>query len=40
MRTINEPTTTAIAYGLYKKGSRSGEKIVLIFDFRGGTFNV
>jgi len=40
MRTINESTAAAIAYGLYKKGLRSGKKIMLIFDFRGGTFNV
>nr|DAD48305.1 TPA_asm: hypothetical protein HUJ06_018242 [Nelumbo nucifera] len=40
MRIINEPTTTAIAYDLDKKASRSSEKYVLIFDLGGGTFNV
>ncbi|XP_047166844.1 heat shock 70 kDa protein-like [Vigna umbellata] len=40
MRIINEPTAAAIAYGLDKKGSRSGEKNVLIFDLGGGTFDV
>ncbi|GAT99668.1 heat shock protein 70 putative [Entamoeba histolytica] len=38
MRIINEPTAAAIAYGLDKKSS--GEKKVLIFDLRGGTFDV
>lgn len=37
MRIINEPTAAAIAYGLDKKGS---EKVVLIFDLGGGTFDV
>lgn len=37
---INEPTAAAIAYGLDKKGSRSGEKNALIFDLGGGTFDV
>ncbi|CAI9759031.1 unnamed protein product [Fraxinus pennsylvanica] len=32
MRIINEPTAAAIAYGLDKKASRTGEKNVLIFD--------
>ncbi|XP_027121874.1 heat shock 70 kDa protein [Coffea eugenioides] len=40
MRIINEPTAAAIAYGLDKKGSRTGEKNVLIFDLGGGTFDV
>eukprot|EP00253_Pinus_taeda_P017984 PITA_17984 len=40
MRIINEPTATAIAYGLDKKASSSGEKNVLIFDLGGGTFDV
>ncbi|XP_062090008.1 heat shock 70 kDa protein-like [Humulus lupulus] len=40
MRIINEPTAAAIAYGLDKKDSRSGEKNVLIFDLGGGTFDV
>ncbi|CAI0420937.1 unnamed protein product [Linum tenue] len=40
LRIINEPTAAAIAYGLDKKGSRSGEKNVLIFDLGGGTFDV
>uniref|UniRef100_A0A098LZI3 Heat shock 70 kDa-like protein n=1 Tax=Hypsiglena sp. JMG-2014 TaxID=1550645 RepID=A0A098LZI3_9SAUR len=40
LRIINEPTAAAIAYGLDKKGSRAGEKNVLIFDLGGGTFDV
>jgi len=40
LRIINEPTAAAIAYGLDKKGSRSGEHNVLIFDLGGGTFDV
>lgn len=40
MRIINEPTAAAIAYGLDKKASNSGEKNVLIFDLGGGTFDV
>jgi len=40
MRIINEPTAAAIAYGLDKKASSSGEKNVLIFDLGGGTFDV
>ena len=37
LRIINEPTAAAIAYGLDKKAE---EKIVLIFDLGGGTFDV
>ena len=37
LRIINEPTAAAIAYGLDK---RQEEKIVLIFDLGGGTFDV
>jgi L1 cell adhesion molecule like protein len=40
LRIINEPTAAAIAYGLDKKSSSSGEKNVLIFDLGGGTFDV
>ncbi|XP_057454058.1 heat shock 70 kDa protein 4-like [Lotus japonicus] len=40
LRIINEPTAAAIAYGLDKKASSSGEKNVLIFDLGGGTFDV
>ncbi|TYG40868.1 hypothetical protein ES288_D12G128400v1 [Gossypium darwinii] len=40
LRIINEPTAAAIAYGLDKKGSKSGEKNVLIFDLGRGTFDV
>ncbi|KAM7254118.1 hypothetical protein ACFE04_031800 [Oxalis oulophora] len=40
LRIINEPTAAAIAYGLDKKSSRSGEQNVLIFDLGGGTFDV
>lgn len=35
-RIINEPTAAAIAYGLDKKG----EKIILVYDLGGGTFDV
>jgi heat shock protein 1/8 len=38
LRIINEPTAAAIAYGLDKKSDT--EKIVLIFDFGGGTHDV
>ncbi|KAJ9126397.1 Heat shock protein sks2 [Naganishia onofrii] len=38
LRIINEPTAAAIAYGLDQKSS--DEKIVLIFDLGGGTFDV
>uniref|UniRef100_A0A453IDA3 Heat shock protein 70 n=1 Tax=Aegilops tauschii subsp. strangulata TaxID=200361 RepID=A0A453IDA3_AEGTS len=40
MRIINEPTAAAIAYGLDKKATSTGEKNVLIFDLGGGTFDV
>ncbi|KAJ7962740.1 Heat shock 70 kDa protein [Quillaja saponaria] len=40
LRIINEPTAAAIAYGLDKKASRSGEQNILIFDLGGGTFDV
>jgi len=40
LRVINEPTAAAIAYGLDKKATSSGEKHVLIFDLGGGTFDV
>ncbi|OSX71346.1 hypothetical protein BU14_0550s0009 [Porphyra umbilicalis] len=42
-RIINEPTAAAIAYGLDQKKSAAasrGERIVLIFDLGGGTFDV
>jgi len=39
-RIINEPTAAAIAYGLDKKSSSTGEKNILIFDLGGGTFDV
>ncbi|XLS90601.1 hypothetical protein HN51_066609 [Arachis hypogaea] len=38
MRIINE--TTAVAYGLDKKASKTGEKNILIFDLGSGTFDV
>ncbi|CAO2203649.1 unnamed protein product [Urochloa humidicola] len=37
LRTLNEPTAAAIAYGIDKKGE---EKKVLVFDLGGGTFDV
>ena len=39
LRIINEPTASAIAYGLDKQTIK-GEKNVLIFDLGGGTFDV
>mmetsp|Transcript_56625 Transcript_56625/g.106714 ORF Transcript_56625/g.106714 Transcript_56625/m.106714 type:complete len:697 (+) Transcript_56625:64-2154(+) len=38
LRTINEPTAAAIAYGLNQK--TTGEKNVLVYDLGGGTFDV
>lgn len=38
MRIINEPTAAAIAYGLDK--NVTNERLVLIFDLGGGTFDV
>lgn len=38
MRIINEPTAAAIAYGLDK--NVTSERLVLIFDLGGGTFDV
>nr|XP_017220948.1 PREDICTED: heat shock cognate 70 kDa protein-like isoform X2 [Daucus carota subsp. sativus] len=42
LRILVEPTAAAIAYGLDQKltSSSSGEKIVLVFDLGGGTFDV
>ena len=40
LRIINEPTAAAIAYGLEKKATSTGEQNVLIFDLGGGTFDV
>merc|ERR1712050_328422 len=40
MRIINEPTAAAIAYGLDRKEKSKGERVVLIFDLGGGTFDV
>ncbi|CAL4963378.1 unnamed protein product [Urochloa decumbens] len=37
LRTLNEPTAAAIAYGIDQKGA---EKKVLVFDLGGGTFDV
>ncbi len=36
LRIINEPTASALAYGLDKKGS----EVILVFDLGGGTFDV
>eukprot|EP01006_Ploeotia_vitrea_P043167 TRINITY_DN66697_c7_g11_i1.p1 TRINITY_DN66697_c7_g11~~TRINITY_DN66697_c7_g11_i1.p1 ORF type:complete len:681 (-),score=155.34 TRINITY_DN66697_c7_g11_i1:63-2105(-) len=36
LRIINEPTAAALAYGLNKQG----EKLILVFDLGGGTFDV
>ncbi|KAF8364742.1 hypothetical protein HHK36_033282 [Tetracentron sinense] len=40
VRLTNEPNAAAIAYGLDKKASSSGEQNVLIFDLGGGTFDL
>ncbi|KAG8391481.1 hypothetical protein BUALT_Bualt01G0192200 [Buddleja alternifolia] len=40
IRIINEPTVAAIAYGFDTKAATDDEKIVLIFDLGGGTFDV
>lgn len=37
LRIINEPTSAALAYGLYK-GDK--EQTILVFDLGGGTFDV
>jgi heat shock protein 5 len=37
LRTINEPTAAAIAYGLNKKGGKSQ---IIVYDLGGGTFDV
>nr|GEV05714.1 heat shock cognate 70 kDa protein [Tanacetum cinerariifolium] len=37
---INEPTATAIAYGLDNKSDINGKINVLVFDLGGGTFDV
>ena len=39
LRIVNEPTAAAIAYGMDKKDD-VGEKVVMIFDLGGGTFDV
>ena len=36
-RILNEPTAAAIAYGLQEKDA---EKVALVFDLGGGTFDV
>ncbi|EHB06094.1 Stress-70 protein, mitochondrial [Heterocephalus glaber] len=36
LRVINEPTATALAYGLDK----SGDKIIAVYDLGGGTFDI
>ncbi|XID75870.1 Fe-S protein assembly chaperone HscA [Alkanindiges sp. WGS2144] len=40
LRLLNEPTAAAIAYGLDKVDSGTSEKIQVIFDLGGGTFDV
>ncbi|PNX84574.1 heat shock cognate 70 kDa protein 2-like, partial [Trifolium pratense] len=40
MRIINEPTAAALAYGLDMEPIVDDEKVVLIFDLGGGTFDV
>ena len=38
LRILNEPTAAAIAYGIDRK--EKNDKIILVFDFGGGTFDV
>eukprot|EP01018_Ginkgo_biloba_P026228 Gb_06174 [translate_table: standard] len=40
MRIVKKPITATIAYGLDKKATSAGEKNVLIFYLRGGTFDI
>ena len=40
LQIINEPTATAIAYGLDKKDRSACEKNVFVLDLGGGTFGV
>ncbi len=44
LRIINEPTAAAVAYGAYlnnlKDGNSGAEKLVLIYDLGGGTFDI
>ena len=41
LRIINEPTAAAIAYGLDSANDKAKkERVVLIFDLGGGTFDV
>ncbi|CAI9092421.1 OLC1v1027650C1 [Oldenlandia corymbosa var. corymbosa] len=40
LRLINEPTATALAYGLDNSSNITGKKNVLVFDLGGGTFDV
>jgi len=40
IRIINEPTAAAIAYGLHEKSEEINNKIILVFDLGGGTFDV
>lgn len=42
LRIINEPTAAAIAYGLDNQNDEEddGEKVILVFDLGGGTFDV
>ena len=40
IRIINEPTAAAIAYGLHENSEEINNKIILVFDLGGGTFDV
>ncbi len=40
LRTINEPTAAALAYGTDKTDSGSSDRRVLVYDLGGGTFDV
>jgi molecular chaperone DnaK (HSP70) len=40
IRIINEPTAAALAYGLHEKSEEINNKIILVFDLGGGTFDV
>ncbi|XP_044953133.1 heat shock cognate 70 kDa protein-like [Hordeum vulgare subsp. vulgare] len=40
MRIINEPTAAAMAYNMYMRWSDTRERVVLIYDWGGGTLDV
>ncbi|KAJ5820501.1 glucose-regulated protein [Penicillium riverlandense] len=40
LRVVHEPTAAAIAYGLDKMGEGERERLVIVYDLGGGTFDV